>query len=107
MTVNGNNLNPTTAYNGNDKIIIGNGEGLIVKHIGSSIIPTSSYHSFILHNVLHVPMITVNLLSVKKLCKDNVCWFICDDVTFFIHDKATMVILYQGISDDDFMPRKE
>lgn len=73
MTINVNNLNQATTYNGNDKIIIGNGEGLIVKHIGSSIIPTSSHHSFIVHNVLHVPIITVNLLSAKKLCKDNAC----------------------------------
>lgn len=99
MTSNVHALSQVNPYNGEEKITIGNGEGLAVKNIGSSTI-TNPTNTLILHNVLHVPQITVNLLSVKKLCHDNGCWFICDDVDFFIQDKATRVILYQGRSDD-------
>lgn len=49
--------------------------------------------------MLYVPQIIVNLLSVKKLCRDNGYWFICDDVVFFIQDKVARVTLYQGKSD--------
>ncbi|KAM1466210.1 hypothetical protein ACFX2I_031434 [Malus domestica] len=99
MTSNIHALSQVNPYNGDETITIGNGEGLAVKNIGSSTIinPTNT---LTLHNVLHVPQITVNLLYVKKLCHDNGCWFICDDVDFFIQDKATRVILYQGMSDD-------
>ena len=71
-----------------------------MKHIGSTKLFTQD-HCLFLKNVLHVPHNTVNLLSVKKLCYDNGCWFICDDNVFFIQDKATNVILYQGMSDGD------
>lgn len=43
----------------------------------------------------------MNLLSIKKPCHDNGCWFICDDLVFFIQDKVTKVILYQGKNDGD------
>ncbi|KAM2035287.1 hypothetical protein ACFX16_038395 [Malus domestica] len=92
-------MNNIAPYNGDAKITVGSGESLPVSSIGSSIIRTPN-HALILHNVLHVPRITMNLLSVKKLCRDNGCWFICDDLVFFIQDKATRVMLYQGKSDD-------
>lgn len=98
MTTNLNHLNHITPYHGDRTITIGNGTGLAVTHIGSTSIPTSNT-SLVLRNVLCVPKITVNLLSVKKLCRDNGCWFIYDDLIFFIQDKATRKILYQGNSD--------
>ena len=88
MTSNLGNLNQPVQYNGDEKITIGNGEGLAVTHIGSTTLSTPQ-HLLFLKNVLHVPTITVNLLSVKKLCEDNHCWFICDESVFFIQDKAT------------------
>ncbi|KAM1541869.1 hypothetical protein ACFX15_011235 [Malus domestica] len=100
MTANLNNLSQATAYTGDEKIIIGNGQGLDVKHIGSTNLFTP-VHCLFLKNVLHVPYITVNLLSVKQLCHDNDCWFICDDTVFFIQDKATNVVIYQGRSDGE------
>ncbi|KAM2961779.1 hypothetical protein FF1_031321 [Malus domestica] len=97
MTSNLGNLNQPVQYNGDEKITIGNGEGLTVNHIGSTTLSTPQ-HLLFLKNVLHVPTITVNLLSVKKLCEDNHCWFICDESVFFIQDKATGMMLYHGQS---------
>lgn len=35
---------------------------------------------------------------MTQLCKDNRCWFICDDTLFFVQDKVTKEILYKGRS---------
>lgn len=83
MTPNLGNVNQPVQYNGDEKINIRNGECLIVKHIGSTTLFTPQ-HLLFLKNILHVPTIIVNLLYVKKLCKDNSCWFICDEIVFFI-----------------------
>ena len=72
MTSNVDILNQITPYNGDATITVSNGEGLHVQNISFSLIKTQQ-KSLILHNVLHVPRITMNLLSVKKLCRDNGC----------------------------------
>ena len=95
MTSNVEVFNQLTPYNGDAKITVGNRASLVVQNIGSSSINTP-HKSLILHNVLHVPHITMNLLSVKKLCRDNHCWFVCDHLTFFIQEKVTRKIMYQG-----------
>lgn len=46
-------------------------------------------------------MLTVNLLSVKKLCADNHSWLICDESQFFVQDNATWVILHHGKSSNN------
>jgi hypothetical protein len=50
-------------YTGMDEIKIGNGSGLSVKHIGTSQIHTPSL-AFKLFDVLHVPNICKNMISV-------------------------------------------
>lgn len=66
MTPNLGNLNQPVQYNGDEKVNIGNGEGLIVKHIGSTTLFTPQ-HLLFLKNILHVLTIIVNLLSIRKL----------------------------------------
>jgi len=87
-------LNQVSPFEGSENIKIGNGQGLPIQHTGSAIIKTP-YHSIIMTNVLHVPSLAVNLMSVKQLCKDNRCWFVCDDTNFFVQDKVTREILYR------------
>nr|CAN77012.1 hypothetical protein VITISV_036882 [Vitis vinifera] len=62
-----NNLNIGTKYQGNKKRNMGNGAGLDILHIGQSTfsLPISS-HPLILRNLLHVPHITKNLISVSE-----------------------------------------
>ena len=57
-------------YHDPNQIRIGNGIGLNVKHIGSTKLSTPS-SSFLLHNVLHVPHITKNLISIHKFTYDT------------------------------------
>jgi len=51
---------------------IGNNTSLPINYVGSPIY-TSSYidHKFSLHNLLYVPLISKNLLSVSKFARDN------------------------------------
>lgn len=57
-------------FSGSDKVTGGNGTGLAISHVSSSSLLSGS-RPLILKNVLHVPHIATNLLSVHKLCTDN------------------------------------
>ncbi|KAB2594907.1 hypothetical protein D8674_030357 [Pyrus ussuriensis x Pyrus communis] len=93
-------LSQVKPFEGSEKITIGNGTGLPIKHIGSTKLQTPT-HSLILNKVLHVPNIARSLLSVKQLCAYNNSWFICDESAFFVQDKKTREIVYQGKSRPD------
>jgi histone deacetylase 1/2 len=72
-----NNLDKLTMqerYHGKDHVQTANGTGMRITHIGQSIIPTSS-HPLYLKNILHVPYVTRNLLSVKRFTSDNNVFF--------------------------------
>lgn len=75
--------------------------GMVKVYPLSILAPPNLLHLFVslnLNKVLHVLQITEDLLSVKQLCKDNIYWFICDDIWFFVQDKATNEIIYKGNS---------
>jgi histone deacetylase 1/2 len=65
-----------SAYSGQDRVNIGNGTCLRIQHIGHSYFTSPSCcKPVILHNLLHVPSITKNLLSVSKFACDNRVFF--------------------------------
>ena len=68
-------LQITEEYKGNDRVIVGNGNGLPISHVGYGKLHINGNKSLSLRNILHVPKITKLLLSVKKLCHDNNCFF--------------------------------
>ena len=82
---------------------MGNGRNLPITHIGNSLIP-SSYSNLQLHNVLRVPSISLNLVSVHKICQDNNCWCYFDKNILSIQAVATGKVLYQGKSEDGVYP---
>lgn len=65
----------------NDRVQVRNGSGLKIARIGSSTLTTPS-SSLKINEILHVPRITKNLLSISKLTKDNdvYCEFHAHDV---------------------------
>jgi GAG-pre-integrase domain len=65
-----NNLSSYLPYEGFDALHIGNGSGMKISHIGSSLL-TFSNHTLLLHDVLYVPHFTKNLLSLSRLLLDN------------------------------------
>ena len=85
-------------YTGSNQIKMGNGTGLDIKHIGQTKIFTP-ITSFLLHDVLHVPLIKKNLLSVHKFTKDTKTYLEFHPSCFFVKDQATGKVLVQGPSN--------
>ncbi|XP_010485013.1 PREDICTED: cell wall protein DAN4-like [Camelina sativa] len=67
------NLSLHQPYTGGEEVLVGNGAGLPILHTGSASLPSLQRH-LLLTNVLHVPNIQKNLISVYRLCNaNNVC----------------------------------
>ena len=66
------NLSVQSQYKGPKQITVGNGQTFPINHIGNASLSTK-YHNFVLKNVLHVPRIAINLLSIHKFCLHNNC----------------------------------
>lgn len=64
MTKNPSNLERIKTYKGYDKILVGNGQGLQISHIGDTSLKTN-HGNFNLKNVLVVPKLKKNLLSIS------------------------------------------
>jgi GAG-pre-integrase domain len=80
---------------------IGNEAGLSILHTGSVTLFTN-HHALQLFNVLHVPLITKNLLSASQLTKDNIVFVEFSHSHCFIKDQATWktllhVTLHNGL----------
>lgn len=95
MTNDPSHLTQVQPYTGTDSIIVGNGEHLPISHIGKSSISVSR-GSLSLQDVLYVPAIKKNLLSIRRFCYDNNCCFETDDICFRVKDKTTGQILLIG-----------
>ena len=78
---------------------VGNGSSLSISHIESSIFHKSSCPLY-LNNILHVPRITKNLISVSKFTRDNnvVVEFFSDYL--LITDKTMRQVLLKWMLKD-------
>lgn len=77
---------------GSNKIYVGDGTGLRISHIGDASLTTSS-GNFELKDVLFVPDIKKNLISVSPLTYNNSCIFEFSSEKFLIKDRRTGWIL--------------
>jgi len=86
-------------YNGTDQLHVGNGQGLPIRHTGTS--QLSFLHAtFLLKHLLHVPSIRKNLLSVSQFTRDNNVYFEFHSYFFCIKDHLTGTTLLRGQSKD-------
>ena len=90
-------------YQGSDQIRVGNGKSLSIKHIGTTQLSTPTT-SFQLNNVLHVPDISNNLLSVHKFTNDTRTLMEFHPSLFRVKDLATRRLLLQGPSKQGLYP---
>jgi hypothetical protein len=97
------NLSLQQPYKGDENVTVGNGGGLQIENTGSSLVSTSK-SKFRLHNILHCPHASSNLLSIQKFCRDNHCFFILIATCFVIKDMFTKDILLQGPSEAGLYP---
>lgn len=68
-------------------IVFGNGSSLAVTHTSHASIPTAGA-PLSLYNVLVSPYLIKNLISVKKLARDNPVNVEFDDIGFFVKVKG-------------------
>ena len=82
-------------YNGQDKVYIGDGQGIHIHHTGNSVIHTH-IATFRLNHVLHVPKMKFNLLSASHFLKDNHCKLTLDRDGSKIEDRSLGMTFFQG-----------
>lgn len=89
------NLSLHHPYDGTEEIVIGDGSGLPITHSGFTSLSTPS-KSLSLSNVLCVPTMKKNLISISQLCSDNnlLIEFSCD--SFVVKDRLTGARLLTG-----------
>ncbi|GKV28213.1 hypothetical protein SLEP1_g37295 [Rubroshorea leprosula] len=91
MTLDTGKLYTKRPYRGKQKVLTGDGTPLQISHIGST-----SIGSLKLKDVLVVPNVKKNLLSVSKFTDDNSCIFEFSSNGFVIKDQATQAVLARG-----------
>ena len=89
------NLSIHSKYDGTDEVILGDGSGLAVSHIGSLALH-SPHRTFTLRDTLCVPNLCKNLISVHHLTKQNNVFVEFHPFYFLVKDKISGAILLKG-----------
>lgn len=87
-------------YSGDDSVLIGDGSGLQITHTGSLSLPSTS-RNLLLNNVLSVPNIAKNLISVYRLCNVNKVSVEFFPAHFQVKDLSSGVPLLQGVTNNE------
>ena len=103
MTPNEGNFLSKSIYNGPDCLHVRNGSLLLIKHVGFRYVSTVD-KPLVLRNVLYVPHLKHNLLSVKQLCQDNNCMIVFDTSSVCVKDKTSGRILVHTSSSRNVYP---
>ena len=93
-TSNPTSLSSKSEYKGLGMLTVGNGTSLPISHIGNSYLSTSKLLH--LRNILLVPSIKKNLISISKFTIDNNVIVEFDAFCYYVKDKVTKRILVQG-----------
>lgn len=103
ITSDAQNLAQKAPYTGSEQVMLGNGQGLAIQSIGSSKLVSNSNPSFplALNNLLHVPHITKNLLSVSQFAKDNNVYFEFHPSSCFVKSQVTNQVVLEGLLGAD------
>ena len=79
--------------------MIGDGSGLSITHTGSSSLQTT-HNTFQLNNVLYVPAMKKNLISISQFCTSNNVSIEFLPTAFLVKDIHTGATLLQGQTKD-------
>ena len=85
------------------RIVVDNGASLPVQCAGTATVPTSS-SSLLLHDVLVSPSLIKNLISVRRLTRDNSVSIEFDPFGFSIKDLHIRAVLFRSDSSGDLYP---
>ncbi|CAA7035750.1 unnamed protein product [Microthlaspi erraticum] len=95
-----NNLTLHQPYTGGEEVIIGDGNGLPISQTGFVSLPSNT-KPFSLSNVLYVPDIKKNLISVYRLCNTNQVSVKFFPAHFQVKDLNSGVPLLQGRTNEE------
>ncbi|XP_019173550.1 PREDICTED: uncharacterized protein LOC109169130 [Ipomoea nil] len=88
-------------YTSGNVLRVGNGTGLVISRVGHVSVPSVTVSKNLqLSNILHVPKLSVPLLSVHLFTNDNSVFFEFHKSHFVVKDSATKEILLKGPSAD-------
>jgi histone deacetylase 1/2 len=98
VTADARNIQEPSPLSAADQIFMGNGQSLPILSSGSSTFPSSNHthNQLNLHNLLHVPSITKNLISVSQFAKDNNVFFEFHPDFCLVKSQGNKEILLQG-----------
>jgi hypothetical protein len=98
LTYNPNNLAYRAPYNGQDQVLMGNGQGVPIQSLGHSnfISPHTPNVHLTLKDLLHVPHISKNLLSVSKFAQDNNVVFEFHPYHCLVKSQGSNQVLLEG-----------
>ncbi|RVW51530.1 Retrovirus-related Pol polyprotein from transposon RE2 [Vitis vinifera] len=99
VTTNLHNLSMHTPYNGSDDIMIGDGSGLSITHTGFSSLHTT-HNIFKLNNVLYVPTMKKNLISISQFGTSNNVSIEFLPTALLVKDIQTGITLLKGNTKD-------
>lgn len=87
LTNNFNNLSTRSENGEGSQIYVANGSCLPILHYGSaSLSSLNNNRSLVLQNLLHVPSITKNLISVSQFARDNSVFFEFHPIFCYVKD---------------------
>jgi histone deacetylase 1/2 len=82
-------------YKGQDQVQTANGAGMVITHIGHSVVNTPSRPLY-LKNILYVPNASKNLISAYRLMVDTAAYFELYPKHFSLKDQATKETFLRG-----------
>jgi hypothetical protein len=89
-------LHSQEPYHGIDRVHTADWSGMRISHIGQASLPTYTSRNLHLCNVLCVPSVTRNLLSIKKFTRDNNVSVEFHLFDVFVKGRATKEVLLRG-----------
>lgn len=95
VTAQTSNLDTFEPYNGNGRVVVGNGNSLPISHIGSRGLSDGVQ----LLDVLVVPHLTKNLFSISKLTHDFPVDVVFSDKSFEIQNRTNKMVVARGRCD--------
>ena len=99
MTADLQNLSLHSDYDGGEDVMLGDGKNLAVTHSSSTSLP-SHYRLLYLNNVLCVPRMKKNLVSIYQLCLANNVTIEFSPFSFVVKDYYTEEPLVVGKPKD-------
>jgi histone deacetylase 1/2 len=103
LTFNPNNLAYRMPYYGQEQVMMGNGQGVSIQSLGHSKFasPNNPNVHLKLNELLHVPNISKNLLSVSKFAQDNNVIFEFHPYKCFVKSQDSKHVLLEGTVGTD------